>query len=115
MIPLKIQNVQIGALSADKTFQSQKNLPQNAQRLFEAEVKKQMDEEQIKTKEAEKSDKSRIRDRKEDDENHQESKDQESKDQEKKSSGEKERTQKKDKYLIEKAPNGTIKHLDVKI
>jgi hypothetical protein len=79
MIPLKIQNVQIGALSADKAFQSQKNLPQNAQRIFEAEVKKHMDEE------------------------------------EKKHSADKEKAQKKDKYLIEKAPNGTIKHLDVKI
>jgi hypothetical protein len=110
MIPLKIQNVQIGALSADKAFQSQKNVPQNAQRIFEAEVKKQMDEEQNKTKEAEKSEKSRIRDYKEDDE-----KGQEAKDQEKKPSTDKEKAQKKDKYLIEKAANGTIKHLDVKI
>lgn len=109
-IPLRIQNAQVGALSADKAYQSQKHLPDTVHRMFEAEVKKQMEEAQEKTQEAEKSEKSQINDKKEKHEDKQEAK------------GKKKRTDsvtnkenKKTKYIIEKAPNGTIKHLDVKI
>jgi hypothetical protein len=110
MIPLKIQNAQIGALSADKAYQSQKNSPQNAQRLFEAEVKKQMDEAQIRTREAEKSEKSTIHDESEDKKN-----EQEQNRKEKKPGDRKEKQARKNCYNIEKSPNGKIKHLDVKI
>ena len=110
MIPLKIQNAQIGALSADKAYQSQKHSPQNAQRLFEAEVKKQMDEAQIRTKEAEKSEKSSIQDETEDKKNEHRSKEKEKK----AGLGKKDKT-KNTRYNIEKSPNGKIKHLDVKI
>jgi len=108
MIPIKIQNVQIGVLSADKLFQSQKHLPQLNQRIFEAEIQKQMEEARERTEAAEKTEKSRIEEKKKEK-------------QERKKSREDKRqelTGKREEQVrnkIEKKPNGTIKHLDVKI
>ncbi|GAB4364644.1 MAG: hypothetical protein Kow0042_03390 [Calditrichia bacterium] len=112
MIPIKIQHVQLGALSADKTFQSLKQLPQNNQRIFEAEISRQMEEARERTEAAEKSEKSRI-----DERNQKKNR----KEEEKKSKQKEEQLQAekaKEKQLhqfIEKEADGTIKHIDVKV
>lgn len=109
MIPVKIQTAQIGALSADKTFQGQKNLPENAHRIFESAVKREIDESRTRTEAAEKSEKGRIKDKQEE-KNRQHEK-------EKKAEGKQKGNDGKTKphNYIEKQANGTIKHLDVKI
>ncbi len=108
MIPIKIQNVQIGALSADKLFQSQKHLPQLNQRIFEAEIQKQMEEARERTEAAEKTEKGRIEEKNKEKQEKKKAKD--NKRQE--LSGKKEE---RGRNIIEKKPNGTIKHLDVKV
>jgi hypothetical protein len=108
MIPIKIQNIQIAALSADKGFQSIKHLPQNQVRIFEGEVQKHLEDTHERTEAAEKSEKSRIRDEKEGREESRENEEetrQQTTDQE----------AKPEQNRIEKKANGTIKHLDVKI
>ena len=108
MIPIKIQNVQIGVLSADKMFQSQKHLPQLNQRIFEAEIQKQMEEARERTEASEKTEKSRIEEKKKEKEEKRKSR----KEKRKELAANKEE---RDRNIIEKKPNGTIKHLDVKI
>lgn len=108
MIPIKIQNIQMGALSADKLFQSLKHLPQNQQRIFEGQVQKQMEEARDRTDAAEKSEKSRIEDERRRDEQQHKSHDEPNQ----QASGE---SNKHHSNFIEKKANGTIKHLDVKI
>ncbi|GAB4337250.1 MAG: hypothetical protein Kow0037_19720 [Calditrichia bacterium] len=110
MIPMKIQNAQMGALSADKSFQSVKHAPQNTQRIFEEEVKKQLDEAREQTQAASESEKSLIRDK-----------------QGRQQNPEREKEKRKQKAAssktedlvggnrIEKTVDGRIKHLDVKI
>ena len=97
----------MGALSAEKTYQSQKNIPQNNQRVFEAEVQKQMEEAQERTREAEKTEKSRINNEKKEN-----SENSDLQEKQKRQTKEKETAA---KNIIEKGPNGKIKHLDVKV
>lgn len=109
MIPVRIQNIQMGALSADKMFQSLKHLPQNQQRIFEGEVQKQMEEAKSRTEAMERSEKSRIQDeKKENDNGHPE---REEKQKQQAAPG----VKRESENYIEKKENGTIKHLDVKI
>lgn len=111
MIPVKLQNAQIAALSADKNFQSLKQLPQNNQRIFEAEITRQMEEGRERTEAAEKSEKSQIQDEKKNKEEQSQQKEQT----EAKKSATEEKLQQRNRNFIEKESNGTIKHLDVKI
>jgi hypothetical protein len=107
MIPIRMQNIQIGALSADKAYQSQKHLPQNVQRIFEAEVQKQLEDARERTTEAEKTEKSRIQD---------EEKQNQQKENEPKNKHETQSDKhQEENQIIEKNENGTIKHIDIKI
>jgi len=110
MIPMKIQNAQMGALSAEKSFQSVKHAPQNAQRIFEEEVKKHLDEAREQTQAAAESEKSMIRDRQGGQQNPEE--EQENKKQINTSS---KPHGKMNGNRIIKTVDGRIKHLDVKI
>ncbi|MEJ2634050.1 MAG: hypothetical protein P8184_02010 [Calditrichia bacterium] len=110
MIPIKIQNIQMGALSADKVFQSLKSLPQNQQRIFEAEVQKQMEDAKDRTEAAEQSEKSKIQDEKKEKQEAHDSA-------EERHGGKSEEKGRKhlNQNIIEKTEDGTIRHLDVKI
>lgn len=109
MIPIKIQNVQLGALSADRAFQSQKHQPELAHRVFEAAVQREIDESHKRPEAMEKGEKALIREKQE----------------QKKESGQRQEAKKRQarashseksfRNQIEKEENGNIKHLDVKI
>ncbi|OPX34851.1 hypothetical protein B1H10_02590 [candidate division KSB1 bacterium 4484_188] len=111
MISVKLQNAQIAALSADKNFQSLKQLPQNNQRIFEAEITRQMEEARDRTEAAEKSEKSRIQNQKK----KEEEKSFQQKQTETQPAETDEKVKPKNRNIIEKEANGTIKHLDIKI
>ena len=112
MIPDRIQGAHMGALSADKNFQSIKHNPHNAQRVFEEEIKKQLDDAKYRTEAAEKSEKGSIKDKEQSNQQH----NQEESDQEE--SKKQQLTENKQEHgpnYIEKSENGRIKHLDIKI
>ncbi len=109
MIPIKIQNAQMGALSADRAFQSQKHQPELAHRVFEAAVQREMNDSHKRPEALEKGEKPHIKEKGE----------------EKQGTNQQQGHSKRPaKYLapgksfqnqIVKEENGNIKHLDVKI
>lgn len=105
-VPIKIQNIQTGLLSADKLFQSQKQLPELQRRLFEAEVQKHMEDIREQTQQLEKSEKATI------DEKTSQQKRQEAREKKDRKEG---KSESNTSDFIQKGANGKIKHLDVKI
>ncbi|MFZ0391269.1 MAG: hypothetical protein WAN36_12500 [Calditrichia bacterium] len=110
MIPIKYQNIQMGALSADKAFQSLKHQPQNHQRVFVEEVQKQFEEAGKRTESAEKAEKNHIEDQQK-----QNPQQEENSHKNRQEPDEKSDSRGRDMSFIEKKGNGTIKHFNVKI
>ncbi|RMG63753.1 MAG: hypothetical protein D6715_10820 [Calditrichaeota bacterium] len=107
--PIQLQHLQTGSLSAERQYQSQRNLPELQKRLFEAEVLKQFELTQHTVEESEKTERNRIDGRRREQQAGNEhgpgrqKKDKESE------------QQPPFQQKIVKGEDGTIKHLDVKI